>query len=278
MKIIVTGGKGFIGTHLVNKLKALDHEVTVVDSRGGKLVQELRDDDLKGYDVIFHLAATARVGISLNFPEETLSNNINSTLLLLDHCRKYPSTQLIFASSSSAAFADVMQNPYAMSKRICEDLIEMYRKTYGVKGTIVRFFNVYGPGEADYGPHTTLIKQCKKGYLNGMGFYITGDGSIVRDFTHVYDVVAGLARILDCSQFMEQHRFELGSTDATVSVKDIVEEFQKGTDLRIRHRKSRPGDPPKTCASKDAVPEGWEPKVKVLEYIRQWKACGCPAD
>ncbi len=173
MNVLVTGGLGFIGQHLCNKLKK-DHNVSFIDY---KVTNSVQDSNIEKYNpsIIFHLAATARVGVSLEDPAGVIDNNISSLLKVLEYCRSNPHVKLIFASSSSAKFANLKRNPYALSKAMGEQLIELYRETYSVKATSVRFFNVYGPGEADYGSNTTLVKQCKKQILAGKPLYIDGE-------------------------------------------------------------------------------------------------------
>lgn len=281
MNILVTGGCGFIGSHLVNRLNKEQYNVRIADKRlkYGVPVQEMSDADLAGNSIIYHLAATARLGVSLNDPAGVIDNNVKSTLRLLEYCRKNPDTKLIVVSSSSAKFANLKRNPYALSKAMGEQMVDMYRELYDVKAISVRLFNVYGPREADYGKNTTLIKQCKKGYLSGKGFYIDGDGSTIRDFTHVDDVCTGLITLKkDLENKPGWNLYEIGSGEATITVKQIVEEFQKGTTLPIVYGPPRIGDPPMTRAEPSYTPSGWVQTINVLDYIREWKDQGCPDD
>lgn len=281
MNILVTGGCGFIGSHLVTRLNKENYNVRIADKclKYGLPVQEMTDAELDGNAVIYHLAATARLGVSLADPAGVIDNNIRSTLRLLEYCRKNPHVKLIVVSSSSAKFANLKINPYALSKAMCEQMVDLYRQLYKVKAISVRLFNVYGPGEADYGKNTTLIKQCKKGYLSGVGFYIDGDGSIIRDFTHVDDVCTGLITLKKDMEIKPSWSlYEIGSGNATITVKQIVEEFQKGTNLPITHTPPRIGDPRYTCAETAYIPTGWVQTINVLDYIRQWKNEGCPDD
>lgn len=277
MKILITGGLGFIGMHLAENL-AVDNWVVVCDKKQGKSIQEYDIDAFKP-DIIYHLAATARVGVSLKDPAGVIQNNISGLLKVLEYCRQHPATKLIFASSSSVKFAKLDKNPYALSKAMGEQLVDMYRNLYDVRAVSVRFFNVYGPREADYGMNTTLVKQCKKNLLAKQPFYIEGDGEIIRDFTHVDDVVDGLIAVCnDMDERQALNLFELGSGIASITVRQVVEEFQKGTTLPIEWRASRIGDPPYTNANIYLSPKGWSPKIDILTYIQNWKADGCPDD
>ena len=286
LNILVTGGNGFIGKHLVVYLKKAGHTATVVDIDGiapFTTLTHLQDatDFIKetdqGFDVIFHLAAIPRVGLGLNSPEMVLRNNIDSTIEVLGHCRQNPRTKLIFISSSSVAFSNLMINPYASSKGMCEELIELYRKTYGVKATTVRLFNVYGPGEARYGNHSTLIRRCKDAVLSDTDFTINGTGEMSRDFTHVDDVVLGLDAILKESQSSDEmfNHYELG-IDQPISVNQVVERFFPKE--RIKYGPGRATDCQTTRSSTHYWPLGWIPSIHVLDYIDSWKAAGCPND
>lgn len=279
MNILVTGGFGFIGRHLTSTFEANHIEVTPFGNReAGQLVQNRGDSFLSQFDVIYHLAAIPRVGVSLEKPGLVLHNNHESTLRLLEYCRHNPKTKLIFASSSSVKFANLQENPYALSKKMGEDLIKLYVDTYGITASSVRFFNVYGPGESEYGKNTTLVKAFKKCILEKRNFKVNGDGSIRRDYTHVNDVVSGLARVhMEMIRGNHKPLYEIGSGQDT-SVKQIAEAFQEGTDLEIEYGPARNGDAPFTCADQNLLPVGWYPTVDVIEYIREWKASGCPND
>lgn len=274
MNILVTGGDGFIGSHLIKQLEENGHQVTNISSD----IQLLDDSAFGNPQVIYHLGAFPRVGYSIDNPEKVLSNNYLATLRVLEYCRFHPSTRLINVSSSSVKFANLLHNPYALSKKFGEDLTDLYRVTYGIKATNVRLFNVYGPGEAEYGKFTTLVKACKKRVITGSNLKITGDGSIARDFTHVADVVNGLVAV---DRLLQQGvaiaLYELGAGKPT-SVAEVVEEFQRGTNLKIDYDMPRPNDPEQTRADPYRRPHGWFPVFDVLDYIQDWKAAGCPND
>lgn len=274
MNILVTGGSGFIGTHLIKQLEENGHKVTNISSD----VQLADDSDFGNPQVIYHLGAFPRVGFSLENPEKVLSNNHLSTLRVLEYCRFHPSTRLINVSSSSVKFANLRENPYALSKKMGEDLVNLYIDTFGVIASNVRLFNVYGPGEADYAQHTTLLKACKKRVISGQALRVNGDGSIKRDYTHVFDVVNGLIAVDRALYHADALRlYELGPNNP-ISVMEIAEAFQAGTNLKIQVFPQRAGDPPYTVADSNLRPTGWYPVFDVLDYIQDWKAAGCPND
>lgn len=274
MKILITGSNGFIGTHLSNKLKNRAELLFCPSS-----AQNLTDEELAGVDVIAHLGAIARVNVSLKNPGVVLSNNINSTLRLLEWCRLNPSTSLLGVSSSSVKFAKLTQNPYALSKSIGEQMIQTYKETFAIRATSVRPFNVFGPGEADYGDSTTLLKACKKRIVHGAPLKINGSGNSLRDYTHVHDVVDGLEILIDelYSTRPLLDVYDLGRGQP-ISAVQIVAKFFSGTDIIIDHGQDRIGDGHTTRADINKFPPGWMPKISVLDYIEKWRAAGCPDD
>lgn len=301
-KILVTGGHGFIGKHLATALASCGHAVTVCDvkkadeadlflwdevNRDVRIFMRELDTGLKlqslfgeadHFDYIFHLAATPRLGMGLAFPEEVLRNNIDSLIDVLGYCRKNKHTKLIFISSSSVVWADCSLNPYAQSKAVGENILDTYVSTFGVNAVTARLFNVYGPGEAECGKNTTLVKQCKKAIIGKNGFTIFGDGSAVRDFTHVSDIVDGLLEIMsEMEQGVNANVYELGAGDDSVTVKQVVHAFFGDDDL-ITYADARFGEPPLTRADQSKWPLRWFPQIKVIDYINDWCKAGCPND
>ena len=200
MRILVTGGCGFIGSHLVEKLTHLGHEVTVIDnlSTGQSLPQygfvkaDIRDCDFPDCDIIFHVAAKASIPDSLNNPYESHTNNVNGTLRVIEFART-KNIPIIFSGSSSVY--DDHQNikpvsPYALQKLICEQYLELYQKLYGLQSVVLRYFSVYGPRQPDYGSYQTVMSIFLNQKKAGLPFTITGNGEQRRDFVHVQDVVA----------------------------------------------------------------------------------------
>lgn len=276
MNILVTGSEGFIGKHLVNALELNGHTVIRNDITIGMGVKDL--NHLTDIDFIFHLAAIPRVGTSRKYPKQTLANNINTTLHLLELARLNPKVKLLNISSSSAKFADTAQNPYALSKLIGEQMAWTYKNTFSVNVSSVRLFNVYGPGEVDTGDTTTLIKACKKAILTNQPLKVTAKGKTSRDFTHVEDVVDGLIKIMKL-MFTQNYQslYELG-TDSPTYIGDVVHEFRNLCDMKVEVAPIREGDADTTYAHPKYMVPGWAPKHDVLTYIKQWKDAGCPDD
>ena len=289
MKILITGAAGFIGHALASRLTQIGHSVTCVDRNPFKLhnvecvmkdvqvymnelktinrlpiIQDLTDTPIKPFDLIIHLAATARVGISLERPEEVISNNVGSALQVLSYAREMPATRVMFISSSSVKFADLHSNPYAMSKKICEDLVDTYRKSFNVNATSIRLFNVYGPGETNYGKHSTFIRKCRTAVETGSKITIFGDGSQSRDYTHIDDVIFGLQVISELPEW--ENVYEIGS-GVTTSVEKIASVFRDALGVEIEYTNPRQGDPEFTIADTNKNPPGWKARWTVDEYL-----------
>jgi nucleoside-diphosphate-sugar epimerase len=298
----VTGGAGFIGNHLCTALVNAKHEVVSVDSAGkcrdprvvsftGSVGDFMNDVNLwrvipnlmniierphPGFDAIIHLADIPRYYTSIERPGDVLSNGYLSTLNLLEYCRRHPFTRFMFISGSDATNDDISLNPHAMSKLHGEQLVTLYRQTFNIMATTVRLFNVFGPGEPNHGQHSALFRRCQDCILTGKDFEVAGDGTQVRDFTHVADTVAGIKASL--SELMDgtlrstcKPVYELGASNAKYSVNDIIAEFAKGTSLKVKKGRRRVTDPQLTMADPQLRPVGWEPVIDPLNYIAGWK-------
>jgi Nucleoside-diphosphate-sugar epimerases len=206
LRVLVTGGAGFIGTNLIKRLLNDGHKVVSLDNYPtGKKENEQKgcqyfDVDLvqtdnydffmDNPDVIFHLAAIARIQPSFEHPTYTFHSNVTATLNVLEWARG-KECPVVYAGSSSS-HGDKFANPYTLSKSQGEPLVELYNKVYNLPTTICRFYNVYGPFQLTEGEYCTLIGIFETQYKNNEPLTITGDGEQRRDFTHVDDLVDGL--------------------------------------------------------------------------------------
>ena len=281
MKILVTGGLGFIGSHLVDELIARDYEVHVVDNLStGQIengnpkaitfvmdVSEFCHKFNFKYDKIFHLANCARIVRSFEYTEETLLNNYDSTVALCEYIRRTGSGHLFFASSSTTEFTDHFNNPYTFSKYMCDHLLEFYRVRFNIPSSLVKFYNVYGSmREKDLGEHTTVIRKFKqKVYLNEP-LTIVGDGSRRRDFTSIDDTVNALILLNDYDKEYETV-YHLG-TGVNYSILEIAKAF----DFPYVFVEDRKYELQNTICSKKNVPK-WQVYDDVIDHIKKWRSC-----
>lgn len=276
--ILVTGGLGFVGSHLVDRLVSDGHIVTIIDnlstatsseSNLNKEAQWINCDvrDIKKqtrkYDVIYHMAAIARIQPSFKDPESYFASNVQGTLAVLEYARKNAS-KVVYAGSSSA-FAGPYKNPYTFTKWQGEELCKMYAKVFNVSTVISRFFNVYGPRQPEGGAYSTVLGIFQKQYLANDSLTITGDGEQRRDFTHVDDIVEGI--ILLSHDEWSGEVFSLGK-GKNFSINELAKMF--GGD--VRYIPPRPGEARNTLADYSEVHEktGWKPKRDLEGYIKGW--------
>ena len=290
MKALVTGGVGFVGTNLIKRLLKDGHEVVSIDNYSSGKKENEQDgclyydydlsynyvrDDGDRYDVIFHMAALARIQPSLKHPHKTIYNNFTSTLNILEYARE-KTTPVVFAGSSSYHHG-LWGSPYAWSKFGGEQLCELYNKVYNLPITICRFYNVYGPHQIEEGTYATVIGIFQKQYREGNPLTIVGDGEQKRDFTHIDDIVDGLVKCGNClldeidypnigDSLISGKIFELGR-GKNYSINEIVDMF--GKDCPRINLPSRLGEYDVTLAdyslAKDVL--GWQPTKDLSDYI-----------
>lgn len=284
MRALVTGGAGFVGTNVVNRLIEEGYEVIVFDNlstgKGENIHKESKlflldiskeehftdkkmDDIMNGVDVIFHLAALARIQPSINSPKETIVNNFNSTLNILECARKYD-IPVIYAGSSSKHHG-LYGSPYAWSKYGGEELCKLYSEVYGLNTTICRFYNVYGPNHIRTGTYATVIGIFENQYMKKEPLTIVGDGKQRRDFTHIDDIVDGLIKCVG-----KNHKgdiFELGS-GVNYSINEVAHMFN----CDKTYIAARPGEYDVTlCDYSQAQKDlDYNPKRNLEEYVTNW--------
>ena len=290
MKTLVTGGVGFIGTNLVKRLLKDGHEVTSIDnySTGFKeneqegckyynldLANETYIYNLpEEYDVIYHMAALARIQPSIDKPHPAIKNNFLSTLNILEYARTR-NIRVVYAGSSSIHHG-IYESPYAWSKFSGEDLCKLYGNVYNMESSICRFYNVYGDYQIKEGTYATVLGIFQNQYENEEPLTIVGDGEQRRDFTHVDDIVDGIIRSSEQEFYGEI--FELGrgvnhSINEVASMFDIdgvPEGF--GTEYPKEYIEQRPGEYDVTLADYSHAQKvlGWKPTKNLEDYMEKY--------
>ena len=302
-KVLVTGGAGFIGSHIVDKLIDSDYEVTVIDDLStGRLENikrntakkdlrfikgNIRDHDLvkrsvKDVDVVFHQAALVSVFRSVENPFLTNDVNVTGTLNLLKASADSGVRRFVYASSSSVygetktlpkheGLVPLPISPYAVSKMAAEKYCLAFHKVYGLETVCLRYFNVYGPRQI-YGPYSGVISIFINRLLNNEPPIIYGDGKQTRDFTHVQDVVQANTLALNKTDAVGEV-FNVATGVAT-TVNELAGMLQGITDktcLRPVHTSPRPGDIRHSYAdiTKAKKVLGYDPKFSLRDGLAQ---------
>jgi nucleoside-diphosphate-sugar epimerase len=299
MRMLVTGGAGFIGSHLCAAAVAAGHEVRVLDdlSTGLRanldelpevelLVGKIEDPErcaaaMRGVEVVLHLAARGSVPRSLEDPVATLRTNVEGTATVLDAARRAGVRRVVQTSSSSVyglapghprreAQPVDPRSPYAASKAAAEQLARAWHGSWGLETISLRLFNVYGPRQRPDSPYAAVIPRFIDAALRGVAAEIHGDGAQTRAFTYVDDVVAGLLAAasrpaLGCGEIINlaSHRTE--------SIEGLHRRIARltGVDIRPRRVPARVGDVPRSSADLGLTLEllGWAPRVELDEGL-----------
>ena len=309
MNCLVTGGAGFIGSNLVDKLIESGHDVTVIDNessdahdqfywneRANNYKYDICDyvmcsDVFKRHrpDVVFHIAAEARIQPCILDPLKAVETNVVGTGTILELSRKYKVKRVVYSSTSSAYglknnpplnedMPNDCLNPYSVTKTSGEELCKMYSKLYNLETIIFRYFNVYGerqPLKGQYAPVVGIFQRQKK---NGEPMTIVGDGEQRRDFTHVSDVVSAntIAATKTFDQWQEDGTkrfiYQFGQiynvgTGVNYSVNEIAK-IIGGDTINIP---PRVGESRITLANNSKIKRelGWKPTVDLKSWLIQ---------
>lgn len=293
MKTIVTGGAGFIGSHLVDLLIANNHQVIVLDNfstgRSANLDHvkdkiQLIECDLsingdwvryfKDVDWVFHLAALADIVPSIQKPEAYFNANVNGTFNVIQACKIAEVKKIIYAASSSCfgipdkyptseTSAIKPQYPYALTKRIGEELVMHWAQVYQLPAVSCRFFNVYGTRSRTSGTYGAVFGVFLAQKLANKPMTIVGDGNQTRDFTYVTDVANALLEAAKSNK--TEQIYNIGSGN-TISINKLVQ-LLGGEKTYIP---KRPGEPDCTYAdiSKIKLELNWAPKISIEEGVK----------
>lgn len=296
MKILVTGGAGFIGSHLVKALDAQGHEVFVVDNLSTgkrenipshiKLIEgDIRImDKLEGLpkqvDAIFHMAAQIDVRNSVTDPSFDASVNVQGTISVLNYAVEAGAQRIIFSSSGGAIYGATgkiptketapigSSSPYGIAKYCAERYIELFSRLHNIHYVILRYSNVYGPGQSGSRECGVIAIFAEK-VLNGEPLTIWGDGEQTRDYVYVGDVVrANLAAL----GTQVQDIFNI-STAIETSVNDLASMYQStvGKQLDIVHTPAQKGEERRSCLDATKAQEylGWKAQTSLKEGIEK---------
>ena len=281
MKALVTGGVGFVGTNLIKRLLEEGYDVVSIDNYSSGFKENHQegcrywDHDLTDsycavlerneYDIIFHMAALARIQPSIKNPHKTILNNFVSALNVLETARKN-NVRFVYAGSSSFHHG-LYESPYAWSKHSGEQLCKLYSNIYDLSTVVCRFYNVYGSYQVEEGTWATVIGKFENQFRNNKPLTVVGDGEQRRDFTHIDDIVDGLIK---CSeQPFRGEIFELGR-GKNYSINEIADMF--GKDYPRINLPAQPGEYDRTLADYSLAQDvlGWKPTVDIKDYIKEW--------
>jgi UDP-glucose 4-epimerase len=305
MKAIVTGGCGFIGSHLTELLINKDFEVIVIDNlSNGRLdnikhikskkleviIEDINNYDkiykyFKGVDYVFHLAALADIVPSIENPVKYHNSNVNGTISILEASRKNNISKFIYAASSSCYGIPeeypTKENakintkyPYATTKYLAEEYVMNWNKIYDLPTVSLRFFNVYGTRSRTSGTYGAVFGVFLAQKINKKPFTIVGDGEQTRDFTYVTDVANACFCAAEDKKSVGKI-YNVGSGN-TYSI-NYLTSLLRGEKVFIP---KRPGEPDCTFADISKIKKdlGWEPKIgledgvkKMLDNIHYWK-------
>lgn len=276
MRVLVTGGAGFIGAHLCRALLAGGHEVVVLDdlstSTGAALAgldvrlvtgSILRDshlaDAVTGVDTVVHLAGLGSVPRSMARPRRTFEVNALGTVAVLEACRARGVGHVVLASSSSVYGRDAVlparedqpaapASPYAASKLAAEKAVLTWQAAYGLPVLVFRFFNVFGPGQLPDHPYAAVVPRFGRAALTGTPLVVHGDGRQSRDFTPVGSVVQGLVRAVEERATAPLPvNLAFGSSHDLLTVAAEIGDLV-GRRLELHHEPERAGDVRATLA------------------------------
>ena len=303
MKILVTGGAGFIGSKLVYELCKLNHEVVTIDNINGYYDTQLKYDRLKvfchsatfikmdlckkesidklfsinKFDKVIHLAAQAGVRYSIEHPYEYINSNIVGFLNILEACRHNNTKHLIYASSSSVYGLNTEQpfteeqnvdkpvSLYAATKKADELMAHAYTKLYGIQTTGLRFFTVYGPyGRPDMSP--TLFADA---ITQGKELKVFNEGNMYRDFTYIDDIVNGIISIVNGEQKLNEDNLPYGVYNIGCGHKEKLLDFIELIEQSLGKTGNKvylpmqPGDVEVTYASTEKLEKDFGYKPKI---------------
>lgn len=291
---LVTGGAGFIGSHLVDKLLSLGHKVIVIDNESSdghddyywnkdarNYHQDIRhystiEKIFENVDYVYHLAAKASVQASVDNPIPTIETQVMGTINVLEAARKHGVEKFVYSSTSACygnrnpipnveTMREDPLNAYAIGKLSGEQMVKAYYGLYGMKTVAFRYTNVYGERARHVGTYAPAVSKFLKMRREGNPLTIFGDGLQRRDFIHVSDVVSANALISfeELENWGEVYNIGYGKNWSIQEIADAISEEQI-------HLSGRPGEMRETLADirKSKLELTWKPKIDIIDWIR----------
>ncbi|MHB8376081.1 MAG: NAD-dependent epimerase/dehydratase family protein [Dehalococcoidia bacterium] len=294
MRVLVTGGAGFIGSAVTRVLLEERHEVSVLDNLskgfralvpdGARFIEgDLRDDErlpgwLRGHDAVIHMAAFIEVGRSVEEPLVFVENNILNSVRLLEAMRRADVGKIVFSSSATVYGTPqhlpiretdplgVQSNPYGASKVATEAFVATYNQLYGMDALILRYFNPYGPNE-QHEPETHAIPNFVRAVLERRPVPLYWKGEVLRDFIYVDDLARAHTAVLGLTGLQY---YNVGSETGTKIIDVVRNIFEiAGYETPVEDLGERPGDVPATYASSKKIGEatGWRAQVPLRDGL-----------
>ena len=296
MKVLITGGAGFIGSHIAEHYQGIAEEIRVLDNlrtgykknldglkvtfiEGSITDRELVAKAVEGVDYIFHMAAMVSVPESVQKPRETVDLNVNGLLTVLEEATKAGVKKVVLASSA-AIYGDnptvpkvetmypEPKSPYGITKLDGEYYMDMYRTSGQVNTGCCRFFNVFGPRQDPKGAYAAAVPIFMEKALKGEDITVFGDGEQTRDFIYVKDIVGGLTFVAEHPEVTGVYNVGYGGQITINDLANIIIEAA-GSSSKVVHLPERPGDVKhsRSCADK-LRNAGWAPKHTLEEGLK----------
>lgn len=299
MKVLVTGGAGFIGSHLVDKLIDLGHSVICIDNESAESNEMFYWNDkasnhkldiceyhniyylFDGVDVVFHLASDARIQPAILDPKRSIDTNVMGTFNVLEASKRNNVSRVVLSSTSSAyGKSNTVPNietqkedcltPYSAAKVFGENLAKVYYNLYGLKTISLRYFNVYGERQPLKGQYAPVIGLFLKQHKQNKSLTVVGDGLQKRDFTYIDDAV--LANILVAfsdakdDAFGQTYNVGYGKNHKILDIARMISD-------KIEFIPERPGESKETLSDTSKIKSvfGWEPTKSLEEWIMENK-------
>lgn len=291
MKVLVTGGSGFIGSHLVDELIYNGFDVINVDDHSANNEKFYINDKAKNYkfsitdteqllevskdcNFVFHLAAESRLQQATKNPKRAIEVNIGGTLSVLECCKTH-NMGMVFSSTSSVygpvqntpileSHPEQCMNPYASTKYAAELLIRNYNELYGIKSVILRYFNVFGERAPSFGQYALVTSIFLNQKKKGLPLTVVGDGKQKRDFVYVKDVISANIECMKHINNINHDVFNVGS-GTEISIIDLAKKISNNI-VFISNRQGEVNN--NICSTvKLQSKTGWTPKILIGDYL-----------